>query len=262
MNIKLFFTLLLFACGCATTPMPIPTVPRHKNAAIGSASFSNNGVNLNLGYVTRKRVVLDLSLQTQFLLARSYVYDLGLGGISYGHKFLGMLTFGYGRHDVYPVTMGLTHSVYRTSVDAFRVSSYLNFGLADDIFLGIRCSGYWGDGEHYRIGDQYNNHRKRETFQGFGFEPAVFTAIGKSDRVLLGVGIHLIGEEKSGDEKLFKPWPLWFSISYQFEKNFKIFPSPTQPLCPRLRVAFRTQTNKHAYFPPEAKRGFRRIRFG
>ncbi|MBC7775124.1 MAG: hypothetical protein H7246_06760 [Phycisphaerae bacterium] len=172
--------------------------------------------------MTKSKIVFDLSLQTQFLSAKSNIYDVGLGAIGKRNKLLGMITFGYGRHDVHPFSLGLSEAVRRTHVDAFRLSGYMNFALSDDMFLIIRGSRYWGDGEHIRNGDPYNAPRFRKNFQSFAFEPALFISLGKSRHLFIGIGAHLVKEKSEFKvyDKLFDPWPIWLALGYQFGKKF------------------------------------------
>ncbi len=225
MNTNFYVLLLantLFALGCATTPMPMPTIPQQGNEAVGSFSAGTNGLNLNLGYVTKKKMVFNLSLQTQFLSARSNIYDIGLGAISNQNRLLAMITFGYGRHDVYPISMGSYQAVNRTLVDAFRISAYLNYRVVRNVFFVTRFSHYWGDGEHFRNGSIYYPHYgSREKFQSFAFEPALFYQFGKSKHMLFGMGGHLVKEAMElQTDKYFNPWPLWLGFGYQFGKKF------------------------------------------
>lgn len=215
LSLTLYLPLFLLLQACATVPAPIPIIPQRDRLAFISGAVFNDAANLNLGYVTKNRNVLNASFQRSFQ-SSAWAYDLGIGGISPNRVFLGMLTYGYEKQTYFPISNGLSGNIYAKRGGIQRLSMYIIATIIKPLSYHLRISKYNGDMDYWVVGySPYTHQPFNAPVSCITVEQSLFIT-GK--HVFAGMGLGLNKDLTDNHEKnIFDPWPLWITLGYQFQ---------------------------------------------
>ncbi len=225
------FLALLFM-RCAAVPMPVTVVPQRGNSFETTVYVGNNGLGVSALYATKHLTVFNATIQRSRILTDSRAYDFGLGrvitdSLTGRAKVMVMLTFGYGKYDAYPFTMG-GQQIEEVNSDASRFSFYVNWPFDPRIGFINRISYYWGQSTQSGF---YVPTIEKHPFTAVSYEPMIYFLPGKRRHFTLGLGASLTSGKASvsgslSSEKDLSPSPAYLYLGYRFARDLP--PSPTQ----------------------------------